>query len=82
VLVLGGVAYDPGAGALPLFPGSFETVVAPPSDAPGTVIITNGTDTFLLATNELGLENVLGLTLGIAMDFRVPIGIGGLALRL
>jgi hypothetical protein len=82
VLGFGGVAYDPEAGALPIFPGTFETVVPPPDGGSGTVIITNGTDTFLLATDELGFENVLGLTLGIGMDLRVPVGIGGLAVRL
>ncbi|MGH7446106.1 MAG: hypothetical protein ACREK1_01130 [Longimicrobiales bacterium] len=82
VLGLGGVAYDPEAGALPIFPGTFETVVPAPDGGSGTVVITNGTDTFLLATDELGLENVLGLTLGIGMDLRVPVGIGGLSLRL
>lgn len=82
ILGLGGVAYDPEAGALPIFPGTFETVVPAPDGGSGTVVITNGTDTFLLATDELGLENVLGLTLGIGMDLRVPVGIGGLSLRL
>lgn len=78
---LGGVAYDPDAEFLPIFPGTFETVV-PSAGAPGTVVITNGNDTFLLATDELGFENVLGLTLGIGMDLRVPVGIGGFSLRL
>jgi hypothetical protein len=82
ILGLGGVGYDPEQGALPIFPGTFETLVPPPDGTSGTVIITNGTDTFLLATDELGFENVLGLTLGIGMDLRVPVGIGGLALRL
>jgi hypothetical protein len=81
VLGLGGVAYDPEAGALPIFPGTFETVVPAPDGGTGTVVITNGTDTFLLATDELGFEHVLGLTLGIGMDVRIPVGIGGLALR-
>lgn len=82
ILGLGGVAYDPEGGALPIFPGTFETVVPAPDQPSGTIIITNGNDTFLLATDELGLENVLGLTLGIGMDLRAPVGIGGLALRL
>lgn len=82
ILGLGGVAYDPDSDALPIFPGTFETVVPPPDAPPGSVVVTNGTDTFLLATDELGLENVLGLTVGIGMDLRVPIGIGGFSLRL
>src|SRR5690606_10255814 len=79
VLGIGGVAYDPEDDALPLFPGTFETVVQ--AGAPGTVVISNGTETFLLATDELGFENVLGLTLGIGMDLRVPVGIGGMSVR-
>lgn len=81
IIGVGGMAYDPEAGTLPIFPGTFETVVPPPN-SPTTVVITNGTETFLLATDELGFENVLALTLGFGMDLRVPIGIGGLALRL
>ena len=77
----GGVAYDPDENALPLFPGTFETLVQP-SSAPGTVVVTNGATTLLVATDELGLENVFGLTLGVGMDFRVPLGLGGVALRL
>jgi hypothetical protein len=78
----GGVTYDPDEDALPLFPGTFETIVQPPSSGAGTVVISNGATTLLVATDELGLENVFGLTLGVGMDFRVPVGIGGLALRL
>ena len=78
----GGVTYDPDEDALPLFPGTFETLVPPPSSGPGTVVITNGATTLLIATDELGLENVFGLTLGFGMDFRMPVGLGGVALRL
>jgi hypothetical protein len=78
----GGVTYDPDENALPLFPGTFETLVPPATSSPGTVIVTNGATTLLVATDELGLENVFGLTLGVGMDFRVPVGLGGLALRL
>ena len=77
----GGVSYDPDEDELPLFPGTFQTVVQPGS-APGTVVITNGASTLLVATDELGFEHVFGLTLGVGMDFRVPVGLGGLALRL
>jgi hypothetical protein len=77
----GGVTYDPDEDELPLFPGTFETLVPPPASGPG-VVITNGATTLLVATDELGLENVFGLTLGVGMDFRIPLDIGGVALRL
>jgi hypothetical protein len=81
VVGVGGVAYDPDEDELPLFPGTFQTIV-PQTAAPGTVVITNGATTLLVATDELGFEHVFGLTLGVGMDFRMPVGIGGVALRL
>lgn len=82
VVGLGGVAYDSDEDALPIFPGSFETQAPPPGSPSGSVVISNGATTLLVATDELGLENVLGLTLGAGMDLRVPLGIGGAGLRL
>src|SRR5688500_17247696 len=81
IVGVGGVAYDPDEDELPLFPGTFQTIVPPPTSGPGTVI-TNGATTLLVATDELGFENVFGLTLGVGMDFRMPVGLGGVALRL
>jgi hypothetical protein len=81
VVGAGGVTYDPDADALPLVSGSFETVV-PRAGTPGGVVITDGHTSFLVATSELGLEHVFGLTLGVGMDLRMPVGIGGVGLRL
>jgi hypothetical protein len=80
VVGAGGVTYDPGGRSLALVPGSFETVIER-GDGQG-VVITHGHTTFLVATSELGLEHVFGLTLGAGMDVRVPIGIAGVGLRL
>lgn len=82
VLGLGGVAYDADEDALPLFPGSFDTLAPPPGSPDGAVVIRDGTSTLLIATDEVGFEHVLGLTLGIGMDLRVPVGIGGVGLRI
>jgi hypothetical protein len=82
VIGAGGVTYDPDGDALPFVPGTFETLVPPPDLPAGTVVISNGTTTLLVATGELGLEHVFGVTVGAGMDFRIPVGIGGLGVRL
>jgi hypothetical protein len=81
VVGAGGVAYDPDEDALPFFPGTFQTVTPATNLPPGTVLISDGTSEFLISTDELGLENVFSLTLGIGTDLRIPVGIGGLGLR-
>jgi hypothetical protein len=80
VVGAGGVLYDPDSDALPFVPGSFQTITPAPG-APNSVIISDGHRLLLVSTNELGLEHVFGATLGIGMDVRVPVGIGGLGLR-
>jgi hypothetical protein len=80
VVGAGGVTFDPDAAALPFLPGTFETVV-PPTATPGSIVVTDGTSTFLVAAGELGMEHVFGLTVGIGMDLRVPVDIGGVSLR-
>lgn len=77
----GGVTYDAGRDALPLVAGSFETIL-PPTSAPGGVVITDGHTMLLVSTSELGLEHVFGVTIGVGMDTRIPVGIGGVGLRL
>jgi hypothetical protein len=77
----GGVAYDSDEDVLPLFPGTFQRLTPPGDALPGTVYITDGTSAFLIATDELGLENAFSLTLGVGTDFRIPAGPGGLSLR-
>jgi hypothetical protein len=78
----GGIAYNPDANALPFLPGTFQTVVSPGNLPTGTVLISDGSSEFLISTDELGLENVFSLTFGLGMDLRVPLGIGGLGLRI
>lgn len=82
VVGAGGVTYDAERGALPFLPGTFETLAPPPDSPPGTVLISDGTTTFLIGTSELGLEHVFGLTIGAGMDLRMPVGIGGVGLRI
>jgi hypothetical protein len=75
-----GITFDPDADALPFIPGTFETVIEP-TDAPNTVIVSHGETMLLVSHTELGLEHVFGATLGIGMDLRLPVGIGGVGLR-
>jgi hypothetical protein len=81
VIGAGGVSFDPDADALPFLPGTFQTLVPPAGAQPGSVVVTGGGSTFLVSTSELGLEHVFGATIGVGMDLRLPIDIGGVALR-
>jgi hypothetical protein len=78
---IGGVTYDPDGESLPFIPGSFETVIQP-TDAPNTVVVSRGETMLLVSTSELGLEHVFGATIGLGMDLRIPVGAGGLGVRL
>jgi hypothetical protein len=80
VIGAGGVAHDPGRRTLSMFPGSYETVVER-GDDPGAVVITHGSDSYLISTSELGFENRFSVTLGAGLDLHVPVGIGGVGLR-
>lgn len=77
----GGVTYDPRDDVLPFFPGTFETLV-PPGTPPGTVVIRDGASAFLISTPELNREHLLSGTLGIGVDLRAPVGLGGAAIRI
>jgi hypothetical protein len=78
----GGVTYDPGRNRLALSPGSFETVVDRADLPAGSIVITDGTSSFLISTDELGFENQFSVTIGGGLDLRIPVGIGGVGLRL
>jgi hypothetical protein len=77
----GGITYDPDSNALPFIPGSFETVIEPTDNA-NTVVVRRGETMLLVSTSELGLEHVFGATIGVGMDLRIPLGTGGLGVRL
>jgi hypothetical protein len=69
-----------------------ETVVPPltfieqspaRSDARGSTIVVAGDGRqFLLSVDQLGIETVFAVTFGVGTDFRIPLGPGGVGLRL
>jgi hypothetical protein len=52
-------------------------------DARGSTIIVAGDGRqFLLSVDQLGIETVFAVTFGVGTDFRIPLGPGGVGLRL
>jgi hypothetical protein len=47
-----------------------------------TIVVTDSGRQFLIAIDELGLETVFAFNFGIGTDFRLPLGPGGIGLRL
>lgn len=78
----GGVTYDLDEPLSTVLPGPIErtepTVIG---NGDQTVVITDPS-TFLFSMDEVGLATQFALNLGVGTDFRIPIGPGGLGLRL
>src|SRR5262249_38202662 len=55
---------------------------APTASAGNTIIVARDGRQFLFTTNELNVETVLAFNVGLGTDFRVPLGGGGVAVRL
>ncbi len=49
---------------------------------PDVVVAKNGGSEFLLAVDELALETVFAFNFGVGTDFRIPLGPGGIGIRL
>jgi len=76
---LGGVTYHPKTPVGP--PLSF--IQQSPALPPDTVLVVrDNSRQFLLAVDELGTETEFAFNFGVGTDFRLPIGPGGLGLRL
>lgn len=77
---LGGITYDLSRTVSP----PLRTFIAqpPPGGTPDRVIVADDGRQFVVAVDELGLETVLAFNFGVGTDFRIPLGGGGVGLRL
>jgi hypothetical protein len=78
----GGITYDI---ARPVRPPllTFIERGLPTVDGRGDIVIVGDTgERFVLSVDELGLETVFALNYGIGSDLRIPLGAGGIGLRL
>ena len=77
---LGGITYDLSRTVSP----PLRTFISepPPGGTPERVIVADDGRQFVVAVDELGLESVLAFNFGIGTDFRIPLGAGGVGLRL
>jgi hypothetical protein len=80
-LGLGGITYDL---AQPISPPLLTFIEhGPPANGRPQLIVAEDTGrTFLLQVNELTLETTLAFSLGVGTDLRIPVGPGGVGLRL
>jgi hypothetical protein len=78
---LGGITYDLSRTVTPPLRSFIER---PPAGgtAPARVIVDDDGRQFVVAVDELGLETVFAFNFGVGTDFRIPIGGGGVGLRL
>jgi hypothetical protein len=78
-LGVGGVTYD-----LEATPGSPLTFIEQPpvGDRGRTFIVSDGARPLAIVIDELGLETKLAFNAGIGTDVRLPLGAGGVGLRL
>ncbi len=77
---VGGVTYDLAQTVTP--PLTFITQAPALPSAPNTIIVGDRGRQFILSEEELGVKTVFALTFGAGTDIRVPIGPGGIGLRL
>lgn len=78
---LGGITYNLSRTVTPPL-RTFIEQPPPSGSAPGRVIVDDGGRRFVVAVDELGLETVLAFNFGVGTDFRIPMGGGGVGLRL
>jgi hypothetical protein len=75
---LGGVTYDLDHRISP----PLSIIQRGPASRPDILIVEDDSTEFLLAIDELDTESVFALNFGIGTDFRIPVGPGGVGLRL
>lgn len=78
----GGVTYDLEHPLSTVLPGPFTSTGPVRVGGGGTTVLLNDPATYLIAVDEVSLETRFALNLGIGTDFRIPVGPGGLGLRL
>ena len=77
----GGITYDLARRVTPPLLTFIERSRTFPDGSPEIEVEDDGTE-FLLAIDELGLETVFAFNFGVGTDFRIPIGPGGIGVRL
>lgn len=76
----GGITYDLARTISPPLLTFIEGRPTPPE--PPTIVIVERGRQFVVAIDELGTETVFALNFGVGTDFRIPLGPGGVGLRL
>jgi hypothetical protein len=80
---VGGITYDMARPVRPPLLTFIERSVSRPFNGNGDIVIVGDLgEQFVLAVDELNLETVLALSFGVGSDFRIPLGRGGIGLRL
>jgi hypothetical protein len=78
----GGITYDLARRVTPPLLTFIEHTRTFPDGSPDVVVIEDDGREFLLSIDELGLETVFAFNVGVGTDFRIPIGPGGIGVRL
>jgi hypothetical protein len=78
---LGGITYDLDKTIAPSL-AFVERGPSRPGAAGDTIVIVSDGRQFLLTTNALSTETVFAVNFGLGADFRIPLGKGGVGLRL
>jgi hypothetical protein len=76
---LGGITYDLSRTVSPSLLSFIDHT--PSRDDAGRIFVADPGRQFVLSVDELGLETVLAANFGVGADFRIPIGAGGVGLR-
>ena len=79
---MGGITYDIKPPVRPPLLTFIERSVNPPFNTNGEIVVVGDLgEEFVLAVDELNLETVLALSFGVGTEFRIPLGDGGIGLR-
>jgi hypothetical protein len=78
----GGITYDLAHRISPPLLTFIERSRTRPDGSRDIVVVEDDGSEFLLAIDELGTETVFALNFGVGTDFRIPLGPGGLGVRL
>ena len=78
----GGITYDLARRVTPPLLTFIDRPRNFPPGSPDLIAVEKSSQEFLLAIDELGLETVFAFNIGIGTDFRIPLGAGGVGVRL
>jgi hypothetical protein len=80
-LGFGGITYDLDRTIAPPLLTFLERAATRPQGSGDIIVVEDDGREFLLSVDEIGLETVYAFTFGVGTDFRIPVGGGGLGLR-